>query len=148
MFSDHLPEYFLKLAKWNSSMPSAPLPHTAHTYYSSPWHDFYIQSTQKRSNPSLYISLAWVRNNVFTMNEISFSKIIYIYMYKRLRSLENWDDASVLVSRHHLRWRRRKRKITVLLFQICLPVKLVWKGVFGGDLWLLSWTAWTHVFSL
>lgn len=69
-------------------------------------------------------------------------------MYKRLRSLENWDDASVLVSCHHLRRRRRKRKITVLLFQICLPVKLVWKWVFGRDLRLLSWTAWTHVFSL
>lgn len=67
---------------------------------------------------------------------------------RRLRSLEKWDDASVLASRHHLRRRRRKRKITVLLFQIFLPVKLVWKWVCGGDLRLLSWTAWTHVFSL
>lgn len=39
-------------------------------------------------------------------------------------------------------------KITVLLFQIFLPVKLVWKWDCGGDLRLLSWTAWTHVFSL
>lgn len=78
MFSDHLPEYFLKLPKWNSSMPSVPLLHTARTYYSSPWQDFYIQSPQERSNPSLYISLAWVRSDVFTMNGISFSEIIYI----------------------------------------------------------------------
>ena len=35
-FSDLLPEYFLKLAKWNTSMPSMPLLHTARAYYSSP----------------------------------------------------------------------------------------------------------------
>lgn len=50
---------------------------------------------------------------------------------KRLRSLENWDDASVLASHHHLRRWRRKSKITVLLFQIFLPVTLVWKRVCG-----------------
>lgn len=53
---------------------------------------------------------------------------------RQLRSLENWDDASVLASRHHLRRRRRKRKVTVLLFfQIFLPVKLVWKWDCGGE---------------
>lgn len=34
--SDHLPEYFLKLAKRNTLMPSVPLLYTARTYYSSP----------------------------------------------------------------------------------------------------------------
>lgn len=43
---------------------------------------------------------------------------------------------------------REKRTITVLLLQIFLPVKLVWKLVCGGDPSLLGWTGWTHVFSL
>lgn len=96
--------------KWRSSMPSVHLLYTAHTYYSSPWHDLrHIINLRTLWPKSLHFATtSWKKNNVFTMNGTSFSRII-----KTLLSLEKWDDAAVLASHCHLLlW----RKVTVLVF--------------------------------